>query len=119
MTDGIAAETAFYGVAATGPKPLSPKPLSAPALGGRVLSQAQQGTDQVMRTDRSARRVLAFTMGVASIFDLTGAVTYRLLHPLLPEPPKRDKDPFQSAMCTIVSAHRDAVTRTRDKSGMA
>jgi hypothetical protein len=58
-------------------------------------------------------------MGIASIFDLTGAVTYRLLHPILPEPPRRDTDPFQSAMGTILSAHRDAVTRARDKSGVA
>jgi hypothetical protein len=72
-----------------------------------------------MRTDRSARRVLAFTMGIAAIFDLTGAVTYRVLHPTLPDPPKRDADPFQSAMGTILSAHRDAVTRKRDQSGVA
>jgi hypothetical protein len=58
-------------------------------------------------------------MGIAAIFDLTGAITYRVLHPILPDPPKRDADPFQSAMGTILSAHRDAVTRTRDQSGVA
>lgn len=70
-----------------------------------------------MRTDKSARRALAVTVGVASIFDLTGAITYRLVHPILPEPPLRDADPFQSAMSTILSSHRDAVTPTPDTSG--
>ncbi len=71
-----------------------------------------------MRTDRSARRVLAVAMGIAAIFDLTGAITYRVMHPILPDPPLRDADPFQSAMATILSAHRDAVTHARDKSGV-
>jgi hypothetical protein len=71
-----------------------------------------------MRTDKSARRVLAVAMGIAAIFDLTGAITYRVMRPILPDPPPRDADPFQSAMATILSAHRDAVTHARDKSGV-
>ncbi|HEY7144307.1 MAG TPA: hypothetical protein VH637_08675 [Streptosporangiaceae bacterium] len=63
--------------------------------------------------------MLAFRLGIAAIFDLTGAVTYRLLHPILPEPPKRDVDPFQAAMRTITSARRDAVARARGKSSVA
>ena len=71
-----------------------------------------------MRTDRSARRGLAIAVGIAAIFDLTGAITYRVMHPILPDPPPRKTDPFQSAMATILSAHRDAVTHARDKSGV-
>jgi len=71
-----------------------------------------------MPTDASARRVLSFTMGIAAIFDLTGAVIYRAIRPRIPEcsPPMADADPFRSAMRTIMSAHRDAVVRTSKES---
>jgi hypothetical protein len=57
-------------------------------------------------------------MGIAAIFDVTGATTYWAMRPILPEPPQRKTDPFQSAMTTILSTHRDAVTHARDKSGV-
>ncbi len=57
-------------------------------------------------------------MGIAAIFDVTGATTYWATRPILPEPPQRNADPFQSAMATILSAHRDAVSRARGKSGV-
>jgi|CZKT01.1.fsa_nt_gi hypothetical protein len=58
-------------------------------------------------------------MGIVAIFDLTGAITYRVMRPILPEPPPRKADPFQSAMATILSAHRDAVTHARSTSGVS
>lgn len=73
-----------------------------------------------MPTDRSARRVLSFTMGIASIFDLTGATIYRIIRPSLPASPPEgtDADPFKSAMSTIMAAHHDVVMRARDESGV-
>ncbi|HBW20739.1 MAG: hypothetical protein ACLPN6_02175 [Streptosporangiaceae bacterium] len=72
-----------------------------------------------MPTDRSARRVLAFAMGIAAIFDLTGTAVYRTFRPVLPPspPPEETEDPITAAMSTIMSAHRDAVMRARDESG--
>jgi hypothetical protein len=69
-----------------------------------------------MPSDASARRVLSFTMGIASIFDLTGATIYRLVRPCLPASQETgtDADPFSSALSTIVAAHRDAVLRAPD-----
>ncbi|HEY2552052.1 MAG TPA: hypothetical protein VGI64_15905 [Streptosporangiaceae bacterium] len=73
-----------------------------------------------MRTDRPDRRALAFTMGVAAIFDLTGATIYRIIRPRLPATPPRgtDADPFTSAMSTIMAAHHEAVLRAHDESGV-
>ncbi len=73
-----------------------------------------------MPTDRSTRRVLSLTMGIASIFDLTGATIYRIIRPSLPATPPEgtDADPFRSAMSTIMAAHHDAVLRAHDESGV-
>jgi hypothetical protein len=73
-----------------------------------------------MPTDRSARRVLSFTMGLSGIFDLTGATIVRIVRPNLPEPPPIGSrpDPFRSAMDTIMAAHREVMGRTRDQSGL-
>jgi hypothetical protein len=73
-----------------------------------------------MPTNRSTRRVLSFTMGIASIFDLTGATIYRIIRPSLPASPPEgsDADPFTSAMSTIMAAHREAVMRAHDESGV-
>ena len=72
-----------------------------------------------MRTDRSARRTLAFTMGIAAIFDRTGAAIDRIIRPSLPATPPRGTDaaPFTSAMSTIMAAH-EAVLRAHDESGV-
>lgn len=68
--------------------------------------------------NRSARRVLSFAMGIAAIFDLTGATLYRTMRPVLPPSPPRDnQDPFSAAMSTIMAAKPDAVSRARDESG--
>jgi hypothetical protein len=71
-----------------------------------------------MPTIASARRVLSFTMGIAAIFDLTGATVYRMMRPSLPECPQQtaDDNPLRSAMSTIMAAHRDAVVRASDES---
>lgn len=75
-----------------------------------------------MPTVMTPRRVLAFTMGIAAIFDLTGATVYRTMRGVLPPAPPapdRDTDPFRAAMGTIFSAHHDAMADTRDESGAA
>lgn len=74
-----------------------------------------------MPTVRSPRRVLAFTMGIAAVFDLTGTTVYRTMRGVLPPPPATDDDgddPFRAAMGTIMSAHHDAMVDARDESGM-
>jgi hypothetical protein len=75
-----------------------------------------------MPTVVSPRRVLAFTMGIAAVFDLTGTTVYRTMRGVLPPAPpaaEDSSDPFQAAMTTILSAHRDAIAGARDESGMA
>jgi hypothetical protein len=75
-----------------------------------------------MPTVKSPRRVLAFTMGIAAVFDLTGTTVYRTMRGVLPPPPPSDDDgddPFRAAMSTIMSAHHDAMVDAHDESGMA
>jgi hypothetical protein len=77
-----------------------------------------------MPSVRSPRRVLAFTMGIAAIFDVTGTTVYRSMLPVLPPTPRAadgmgDADPFRAAMSTILSAHRDAMVTAHDESGVA
>jgi hypothetical protein len=75
-----------------------------------------------MPTVKSPRRVLAFTMGIAAVFDLTGTTVYRTMRGVLPPPPASDddgNDPFRAAMSTIMSAHQDAMVDAHDESGMA
>jgi hypothetical protein len=57
----------------------------------------------------SARRVLAFRLGISAIFDVTGATVLRLVRRSLPEPPDPGSrpDPFAAAMDTIMSAYRE------------
>jgi hypothetical protein len=57
----------------------------------------------------SARRVLAFRLGISAIFDVTGATVLRLVRRSLPEPPDPGSrpDPFAAAMDTIVAAYRE------------
>jgi hypothetical protein len=75
-----------------------------------------------MPTVKSPRRVLAFTMGIAAVFDLTGTTVYRTMRGVLPPTPASDddgNDPFRAAMSTIMSAHHDAMVDAHDESGMA
>jgi hypothetical protein len=75
-----------------------------------------------MPTVWSPRRVLAFTMGIAGIFDLTGMTVYRTMRGVLPPAPvpeDDETDPFRAAMGTILSAHHDAMVTDRDESGRA
>jgi hypothetical protein len=69
----------------------------------------------------SPRGVLAFVMGIAAIFDLTGATVYRTMRGALPPAPPRDEDtdPFRAAMQTIISSHHDAMETATDESGTA
>jgi hypothetical protein len=86
----------------------------------------------------SARRVLAFRLGISAIFDVTGATVLRLVRRSLPEPPDPGTrpDPFVAAMDTIMAAHhelapmaaereparkvvrREPTTRAQDKAGV-
>jgi hypothetical protein len=75
-----------------------------------------------VRSPRKARGVLAFTMGIASVFDLTGTTVYQTMRGVLPPPPASDddgNDPFRAAMGTIMSAHHDAMVDAHDESGVA
>jgi hypothetical protein len=75
-----------------------------------------------VRSPRQARWVLAFTMGIAGVFDLTGTTVYRTMRGVLPPaPPPADdsSDPFRAAMGTIISAHHDAMVAAHDESGVA
>lgn len=69
---------------------------------------------------RSARRVISAALGIAAIFDPTGTAVYRGMRPVVPPGPAREDsdDPFESAMSTILAAHRDAVGRAHDESGV-
>jgi hypothetical protein len=70
----------------------------------------------------SPRRVLAFTMGIAAIFDLTGATVFRTMRDVLPPAPPREddgNDPFRAALGTIMSAYHDAMADTHDESDVA
>jgi hypothetical protein len=75
-----------------------------------------------VRSSRQARWVLAFTMGIAAVFDLTGTTVYRTMRGVLPPPPPPaddSGDPFRAAMGTILSAHHDAMVTAHDESGVA
>ena len=74
--------------------------------------------------------MLAFVMGIAAIFDLTGATVYRTMRGVLPPPPPHDddgSDPFRAAMHAIISSHHDAMVTVgaaagrggRDENGAA
>ena len=68
------------------------------------------------------RGALAFTMGIAAIFDVTGAMVYRTMRGVLPPAPVRDddgSDPFRAAMEAIVSSHHDAMVAAGDESRTA
>jgi hypothetical protein len=71
-----------------------------------------------MATDGSARRVLSVTTGISAMLDVTGATVFRVVRPVLPEPPPRESrpDPFRAAMDTIMAAHREVVGHAPDHS---
>jgi len=65
--------------------------------------------------------VLAFAMGIAAIFDLTGTTVYRTMRGVMPPAPAREddgSDPFRAALGTILSAHHDAMVTSSDESGV-
>ncbi len=63
------------------------------------------------------RGVLAFVMGIAAIFDLTGTTVYRTMREVLPPaPPQEDgNDPFRAAMRTIMTSYHDAMIAADDR----
>jgi hypothetical protein len=74
-----------------------------------------------MATDGSARRVLSVTTSIAAMLDVTGTTVFRVVRPILPEPPPPDSrpDPFRAAMDTIMAAHREVVGHAPDDSASA
>jgi hypothetical protein len=67
-----------------------------------------------MQTDRSDR-FAALALGTTAIFDVTGAVIYRVLRAGLPvaPPPDPADGPFQQAARELRDAHREVITRAR------
>jgi hypothetical protein len=63
------------------------------------------------------RAVLAFVMGIAAIFDLTGATVYRTMREVLPPAPAPEdgSDPFRAAMRTIMTSYHDAMEAADDR----
>ena len=74
-----------------------------------------------MQTDRSAHRIAAFSLGTAAIFDLTGAVIYRVLRSGLPEPPPGTGAgaAFRESTAILRDAHREASSHARGHSDAA
>lgn len=72
------------------------------------------GKDALMQADRSGR-LTALALGTTAIFDLTGAVIYRVLRSSLPAPPPPEADggPFEQASRELRDAQREAVDRAR------
>jgi len=68
-----------------------------------------------MQTDRSARRIAAFSLGTAAIFDLTGAVIYRVMRSGLPEAPPSPGAgaAFRDSAAILRDAHREASSHAR------
>lgn len=73
-----------------------------------------------MQTDRS-HRFAALALGTTAIFDVTGAVIYRVLRAGLPPAPPPDTagGPFQQATRELRDAHHEAITRARGNDGAA
>jgi hypothetical protein len=61
--------------------------------------------------------MLSLRLGISAVFDLTGATIFRVVRPMLPEPPARATrpDPFVAASETIMAAHREVVGQSADK----
>jgi hypothetical protein len=93
-----------------------------PAVGERAILGRPRRARRARARWLGARRALAFAMGIASIFDLTGTTVYRTMRDVLPPaPPQPDdgSDPFRAAMGTILSAHHDAMASAEDENGVA
>ena len=58
-----------------------------------------------MPTVMSPRRVLAFTMGIAAVFDLTGTTVYRTMRDVLPPSPATGDDGTDPFRAEIGRAH--------------
>ncbi len=69
-----------------------------------------------MQTE-SSHRFAALALGTTAIFDVTGAVIYRVLRAGLPPPPPPDSaaGPFRQATRELRDAHHEAISRARAK----
>jgi hypothetical protein len=73
-----------------------------------------------MLTDRPARGVSGFMLGIAAVFDITGAAAFRMLRQALPgtagdSPGKQGSESgaFESATAVIQSAYRETIMLAR------
>lgn len=84
------------------------------------MGRLRSGKDFLMQTERS-RRFAALALGAAAIFDVTGAVIYRVMRAGLPPPPplEREPGPFQQAAAELSGAHREAIIRAQAKDGVS
>jgi hypothetical protein len=74
-----------------------------------------------MPTEKPANRLASFSLGTTAIFDLTGAVIYRMLRAgLPPAPPETQRAaPLLRATRVISEAHREVASRARGKGNPA
>ncbi len=72
-----------------------------------------------MQTDRSAHRIAAFPLPTAAVFDLTGAVIYRVVRSGLPEPPPNPEAgaAFRDSAAILRDAHREASSHASGRGG--
>lgn len=80
------------------------------------MRRLRSGKDALMQTE-SSHRFAALALGTTAIFDVTGAVIYRVLRAGLPPPPPPDSaaGPFRQATRELRDAHHEAISRARAK----
>jgi hypothetical protein len=71
-----------------------------------------------MQTDRP-RKLVSLALGSTALFDITGAVIYRIVRSGLPPPGAPPASPFKQATAALLEARHEAITQTRAKQGVS